>query len=346
VDLPTIQALGDELAGTIQRHDWPAAEELVRRYLSTSDFNAHIGGNIAEDLLPHGALLDVARKMVDRAISANSLANLAALGPMNATDLKLRMDFARLYSMKALICIKSGEPVQADSAMRLARSYMRDGVNSRADDMMRAALIAFALGREAEAWEQAQDALLADSAIEYVDPAYARGLQALVEAREGRRVTLAIYLSELRSKHARAVPDMVLRRSDGTRFMLSDHRGQVLFINFFNPYCGSCRLELPAARVLTERYAESRQAEFIFILNQPESGEVATRFLEQVGLNRNLVATLDHDNAYDYIIGEPTVWIVDECGLLVARHTGYHEGDATIYDRELRAALRQTGTNE
>lgn len=336
VDLAALQALGDHVTSAVQRVDWLLARQLVHEYAASPAFNAHIGANLAEDLLPHEALRGVVEETLDRAMAVNSLADLARLGPTNATDLKLRMDFARCYSMRALAHLKRSRPTEADAAMALARSYMHDGVAPQASDLMRTALIAHALGRQADAWDALQSALLADSAVEQADPTYGPGVQAVVEAHEGRAVDLAASLTALRWRNAAAVPDLALLRHDGTRFTLSERRGEVLFINFFSPYCGTCRMELPAAKALADLCSQPGRVEFLFLLNQPQSADVAARFLAAVGVPMERVVTLQQGNAYDYIAGEPAVWILDDAGRLVARHVGYREGDAAVYEAELR----------
>ncbi|MEW6754206.1 MAG: TlpA disulfide reductase family protein [Candidatus Latescibacterota bacterium] len=338
LDLAAIAAFGERLDGAIRAANWAEAEILARSYADAGDFSAHVGASVAEELVRHEELLAVAEAVLHRAIAANSLENLALLGPENASDLKLRMDYGRLYSMQALVYRKTRRLALADSSMGRALGYLTGAVRPQAVDLLRAGLIAQALGRREQAWELVQRALLSDTSVEAGDPTYAAELAQLVEAREGHPVDLAVYLAGLRRQHAAPVPDLALVRSDGTRFSLHALRGQAVFINFFSPLCGTRRQELPAARILCQKHAVPGRAVFLFILNQPGLAEQTARLLAQIGLPMEHVVTLAQGNAYDYIPGEPTVWLVDAAGRLVAQHTGYRAGDEATYEKELLQA--------
>lgn len=338
VNWAAIDSLGMELDKAVQRTDWPKAARLAEGYAARPDFNAHIGASIAEMLLPHGELLAASGRLIERAIAANSLENLAMIGPGNASAFKLRMDYARFHSLAALLYLKTGRLSLADSSMALAFSYMTGGVKPRAADLLRAGLISQTLGRADQAWDQVCQALLADTAVESADPAYGPALEALISAREGHPVELDAYLAALRQTQAQAAPDLALVRGDGTRFRLSERHGCVLFVAFFSPHCGSCRQALPGVQALRDRYAQPGQIEFVFILNQPDAREKALRLMAEVDLPSGEMVTLAQGNACDHIRGEPAVWIVDRAGRRVAQHAGYTAGDEAAYERELLAA--------
>lgn len=342
VDMPALEQLFGELQVAIEASDWTAAEQLAVGYAEAEDFNAHVGGAMTEMLVPHEQLLPTAKRVVERCVVMNSLGNLSMLGEMNATEHKERMDFARFHSMRALIELKMGGVASADSSMARAFAYMTGGLEPQAVDLLRAGLIAHAQGRQEEAWEQVLRGLLLDSTVEHTDPAYLSGITELVVTREGRAVEVDAYLTDVRRRHAQPVPDLQLVSADGARSGLQARRGKALFINFYSPACSTCRQEVPAVRPLYDAHADNETVEFLFILNNSNLAEQSDRFLAEVGLSHAPFLTLEGNTAFDYIPGEPTVWIVDPQGRLIARHTGYNAGDESVYEQELLGVMADT----
>lgn len=117
-------------------------------------------------------------------------------------------------------------------------------------------------------------------------------------------------------------------------------KGKVLLVNFFSPFCGTCQQEVPAVKSLYEAHANEPAMEFIFVLNNPLLQDRAAQFMERAGLSAAQVVVLAEGSAYDYIPGEPTVWIVDTDSRLVGKHTGYRNGDEQFYAKELTNAMR------
>ncbi|NKB67548.1 MAG: redoxin family protein [Candidatus Latescibacteria bacterium] len=334
MDRAVLGALFGRVQAAIQAGDWDRGASLAADYAGAPDFNAHVGGALAEMLLPHDSLLTAAAQLVEQAVARNTLENLAMIGPTNATPGKQRMDFAWFHSMQALIYFKTGRLVRADSAMVLAQSYMTGGVEAQAVDLVRAGLIGHALGRT-DAWMLLQKGLLLDSAVEHVDPAYVPAIAAVVAARQRRSVEVGAYLAALRRRQAQPVPDLRLAAVDGAVFGLAQKKGKVLFLNFFSPLCSTCQQQVPAVKSLYQAYRGDGEVEFLFILNNPGLLLQTQCFMEGIGLAEAALVILTQDSAFDHIPGEPTVWIVDRQGRLSARHTGYRSGDAELYEAGL-----------
>lgn len=340
VNMEAVELRFGKLQTAIQEEDWSAARELAEDYLEADDFNAHIGGSMAGLLLPHEQLLAAAEHIVGRCLSSNTLENLAMLGATNSSEMKRQMDFAWFYSMQALIYLKTERIAQADSSMAEALSHMTGTTKPQAVDYLRAGIIAYARGRQKEAWDQIQRGLLLDSTVEHTDPVYLPRIAALVEEREGHQVQVEEYIAQLRRQHAEVVPDLSLTTHDGRGFSLHGMKGKVLFVNFFSPICSTCQQEVPAIKALYEAHVNEPAMEFIFVLNNPLLRDRTTRFMERAGLSAAQIVVLAEGSAFDYIPGEPTVWIVDADGRLVGRHTGYRDGDEQLYAQELTNAMR------
>jgi len=60
-------------------------------------------------------------------------------------------------------------------------------------------------------------------------------------------------LDLIRPAQQKLAEDFTLKKADGGMFQLSEHRGQVVFINFWATWCPPCREEMPAMERLFQR---------------------------------------------------------------------------------------------
>lgn len=338
VDMQALEALFGQVQVAIAAGRWDDARASVAGYAAASDFNAHAGGNLAEMLVTHEELLGTADALLARCVEANTLDNLAMLGPGNATEHKRAMDFGAFHSTRALVFLKQGRLAPADSAMAEALSHLTGHAKPQPVDLLRAGLVDWQLGRHERAWEWIGEAALLDATVELQDPYYEQALAEVVAARTGWGQTVAGYLAAWRRDHAPEAPDLAFATAAGERFSLRKRRGTALLVNFFSPACGTCQQEIPALKALYDSTRARGDAEVLFVVNNPTLAEGVPRLFARAGIEAPTVVTLVEGSAYDHIPGEPTVWIVDLAGRIAARHTGYRPGDEQAYARELAAA--------
>jgi len=77
-------------------------------------------------------------------------------------------------------------------------------------------------------------------------------------------------------------PDFELETYDDNTFRLSDHRGKVVFINFWGSWCAPCRDEAPDLQQLWEEY-QDRNVMFIGV-NRLDIENQALKFIDEFGL--------------------------------------------------------------
>lgn len=114
-------------------------------------------------------------------------------------------------------------------------------------------------------------------------------------------------------------PDFDLNTLDGSRFRLSDWRGQPILINFWASWCGPCRREVPALiRALDEHGAKGLT---IVGVNIEESTSVAQDFADEFGVE--YLIPMDFDGAVFRAYGgggpsgPPRSFFIDPDGIIV-----------------------------
>lgn len=117
------------------------------------------------------------------------------------------------------------------------------------------------------------------------------------------------------------VPDFQYTALDGSPMKLSDHRDQVVVINFFASWCAPCREEA-ADLEQTWRQYQDRGVQF-FGIAYKDADSRAQAFLDEFDVT--YPSTVDRSNraARDYgLTGVPETFVVDQQGLLVRHFLG------------------------
>ncbi|NDJ61681.1 MAG: TlpA family protein disulfide reductase [Chloroflexi bacterium] len=132
--------------------------------------------------------------------------------------------------------------------------------------------------------------------------------------------------------------DFVLPTLTGDTLQLSDYRGQVVFVNFWETTCAGCVRELPAFEQFVSEQGAAGAA--IIAVNGRESHEQVGTFLNDLGVDRLTIA-LDTDlavrQAYG-VVALPTTIVIDADGFIRTLKFG----ELTLSD--LRDLARALGT--
>jgi peroxiredoxin len=172
----------------------------------------------------------------------------------------------------------------------------------------------------------------------------ARALRALPTAVRAAGAFLILGLI-LDSHDARAdlgatAPDFVLKSLAGKNLRLSEYFGEVVLLNFWASWCGSCRQEMPE---LDRLYATYRSAGLVVLgVNVDDD---TTRALDVArALNVSYPVMLDPSKsvAPKYQLGElPMTVLIDRSGVVRYVHSDYQEGKEQPYVAELRLLLNE-----
>jgi len=116
-------------------------------------------------------------------------------------------------------------------------------------------------------------------------------------------------------------PDFSLESLEGGEVSLSDHRGDVVLINFWATWCAPCRAEIPAI----EAVHQARQNDGFVVLgvNYQEAREVVEPFTRRLAMTYPVLLD-ERGRVMDTYraIGLPMSILVDREGIIRVRHTG------------------------
>ena len=151
---------------------------------------------------------------------------------------------------------------------------------------------------------------------------------------------IGIHSSFAAAKLEQKAPDFTLKSTEGGNFRLSEHRGEVLFVNFWASWCGPCRQEMPILDELHQRY-ESAGFKVIGISIDEDISE-ANEALEDIPVTFPVLydSTSKVSKLFD-VDAMPTSILVDRNGKMRFLHRGYKPGYEDDYRAQIRELIRE-----
>ncbi|MCY4008873.1 MAG: TlpA disulfide reductase family protein [Anaerolineaceae bacterium] len=117
--------------------------------------------------------------------------------------------------------------------------------------------------------------------------------------------------------------DFTLPTLSGEVFRLTDHRGQVVFLNFWETWCAPCRVEMPDfATFLAEQDQDSPLA--LYTINGGQNAAQIHEFYDELGIDPlpTLLDTQGEITALYGVMQLPQTFILDGDGVARARILG------------------------
>ena len=142
------------------------------------------------------------------------------------------------------------------------------------------------------------------------------------------------------SLEGQRAPDFVLKSSAGENLRLSEHRGDVVMINFWATWCGPCRQEMPLLDDLYNRY--ERVGFTLLGVNIDDDSRRAMQMIEELGVSFPVLfdERKEVSQLYD-VQAMPVTVLVDREGNVRYVHHGYKPGYEENYLTEIRSLLRE-----
>jgi thiol-disulfide isomerase/thioredoxin len=137
-----------------------------------------------------------------------------------------------------------------------------------------------------------------------------------------------------------SAPDFTLKSDSGQNLRLSEHRGQVVMINFWASWCGPCRQEMPILDELQQRY--SKAGFTVLGVNVEQDNGQAMQLLQ--GMNLSFPILFDPQSVvsklYD-VNAMPSTVMIDRDGNMRYLHRGYKPGYEEQYRQQIKELIRE-----
>ncbi|NOZ56054.1 MAG: TlpA family protein disulfide reductase [Calditrichaeota bacterium] len=134
-------------------------------------------------------------------------------------------------------------------------------------------------------------------------------------------------------------PDFQLRGVDGKIHKLSDYKGKVIILDFWDTWCPPCRMEIPDFVKLQEQYGK-KGLQIIGVAFGRQGLDAVKNFMEQYHINYPvLLATMEVVQAYGGIQGIPTTFVIDKHGRIYQKYVGYRP--RSVWESDIQTLLAQ-----
>jgi peroxiredoxin len=137
-----------------------------------------------------------------------------------------------------------------------------------------------------------------------------------------------------------AAPDFTLKSNQNSNIKLSEHRGDVVMINFWASWCGPCRQEMPILDAMYKKY--SPLGFTILGVNVEEDSSKANEILKKIPVNFPIL--YDNENKVSKLYNVeamPSTIFIDRNGNMRYLHKAYKPGDEANYDQWIRKLVRE-----
>lgn len=134
--------------------------------------------------------------------------------------------------------------------------------------------------------------------------------------------------------------NFTLKSASGENVRLSEHRGEVILINFWASWCGPCRQEMPQLEALQQKY--SPLGFTVFGINVEQDRERADKILRDIPVSFPVL--FDDDNTVSELYqvdAMPVTVLVDRSGNIRAVHRGYKPGYEELYEAQIRELVKE-----
>ena len=137
-----------------------------------------------------------------------------------------------------------------------------------------------------------------------------------------------------------SAPDFALRSLSGENVRLSEHLGEVVVLNFWATWCGSCRQEMP---LLDELFLKYRRAGLVLLsINLDDEPERAAEMAKTLKVSYPVLLDQRKEAARAFDVGTlPVTVLIDRAGEVRYVSDGYKPGYEARYAERLRELLNE-----
>ncbi|MFP4559966.1 MAG: TlpA family protein disulfide reductase [Thiohalorhabdus sp.] len=116
------------------------------------------------------------------------------------------------------------------------------------------------------------------------------------------------------------VPDVVLEDLEGESFRLSDHRGKLILVNFWAPWCPPCRQEMPDLQAFHEAHEDTV---VVGLAINYRSRENVEKMVDMMNITYPVAyASPQTAEKFGSFRGLPATYLVSPDGRVIGHHSG------------------------
>jgi len=125
-------------------------------------------------------------------------------------------------------------------------------------------------------------------------------------------------------QQASAAPDFTVYDLDGNVHKLSDFKGKPVILNFWDSWCGPCKMEMPDLEKAYQEYGDQIQFMLVDLTDgSQETVEKASAFIKEQGYTFPVFYDTAMEGAYTYgVSGIPVTYFISAEGVFVAYYQG------------------------
>lgn len=125
---------------------------------------------------------------------------------------------------------------------------------------------------------------------------------------------------------------------DIRQLRLDDHRGQVVYLDFWASWCKPCRESFPWMNSLLRKYPAEKFT--IITINLDQEPGAMERFLSKYPAAFDIYHDPEGALAEQFKIeAMPTSYLIDASGAVVKKHIGFYTSQIENYEREIEELL-------
>jgi thiol-disulfide isomerase/thioredoxin len=160
--------------------------------------------------------------------------------------------------------------------------------------------------------------------------------------RMGFILTMALLFSSVAKAEVLegVAPDFTLKSRSGENVKLSEHRGDVVMINFWASWCAPCRQEMP---LLEDMYKKYGDLGFVLLgVNVEEDSSKASELLREIPVSFPILYDNKNEVTQLYkVVAMPSTVMVDRDGNMRYLHRGYLPGYEAEYVKQIKELVRE-----
>jgi cytochrome c biogenesis protein CcmG, thiol:disulfide interchange protein DsbE len=119
----------------------------------------------------------------------------------------------------------------------------------------------------------------------------------------------------------KGMPELVMTQLDGVSWRMTEHRGQVVLVNYWATWCGPCREEMPGLVRLSGELG-SKGLAIVGVATDDGGEERVRRFVEELRVNYPIVMAGGLSQMEFGLGGLPVTVLVDRQGRVAKTYAG------------------------